>query len=56
MAEQILVVQGGKLIDGTGRPAIDNSMIIIHERKFTAVGRSGELAVPAGAQVIDVNG
>lgn len=56
MAEEILVVQGGKLIDGTGRPAIDNSMIIIHGRKFTAVGRSGELAVPAGAQVIDVNG
>lgn len=56
MAEEILVVQGGKLIDGTGRPATDNSMIIIHGRKFTAVGRSGELAVPAGAQVIDVNG
>jgi hypothetical protein len=56
MAEEILVVQGGKLIDGTGRPPIDNSMIIIHGTKFTAVGRSGELAVPAGAQVIDVNG
>ena len=56
MAEEILVVQGGKLIDGTGRPAIDNSMIIIHGSKFTAVGRSGELAVPVGAHVIDVNG
>ncbi len=38
MAEEILVVQGGKLIDGTGRPPIDNSMIIIQGRKFTAVG------------------
>ena len=56
MAEEILAVRGGKLIDGTGRPAIDNSMIIIQGRKFTAVGRSGELAVPAGAQVIDING
>ncbi len=56
MAEEILVVQGGKLIDGTGRPPIDNSTIVIQGGKFTAVGRSGEVAVPAGAQVIDVRG
>jgi hypothetical protein len=49
-------VRGGKLIDGTGRPPIDNSVIIIQGTKFTAVGRSGELAVPAGARVIDVIG
>src|SRR5687768_5449203 len=56
MAEGRLVVHGGKLIDGTGRSAIDNSTIITHGNKSTAVGRSGELSVPAGAQVIDVNG
>ena len=56
MAEEILVVHGGKLIDGTGRPPIDNSTILIQGRKFTAVGASGDLAVPAGAQVIDVKG
>jgi hypothetical protein len=56
MAQEILVVRGGKLIDGTGRPPIENSIIIIHAGKFQAIGRSGELAVPAGAAVIDVNG
>ena len=56
MAEEILVVQGGKLIDGTGRPPIDNSVIFIQGRKFAVVGRSGEVAVPAVAQVIDVTG
>jgi hypothetical protein len=56
MTEEILAVRGGKLIDGTGRPPIDNSVIIIQGTKFTAVGRSGELAVPAGARVIDVIG
>jgi hypothetical protein len=56
MAEEILVVQGGKLIDGTGRPPIDNSTILIQGRKFTAVGTGSEVAVPAGAQVIDVTG
>ena len=56
MAEKILVVQGGKLIDGTGRPPIENSVIVIQAGEFRAVGRSGEIAIPADAQVIDVKG
>jgi Amidohydrolase family len=56
MAEKALVVQGGKLIDGTGRPPIDNSVIVIQAGKFQAVGGRGEVAIPAGAEVIDVKG
>jgi imidazolonepropionase-like amidohydrolase len=56
MAEQALVVQGGKLIDGTGRTALDNSVIVIQSGRFHAVGRRGEVSVPAGAEVIDVHG
>jgi hypothetical protein len=56
MADKILVVQGGKLIDGTGRPPIENSVIVIQAGKFRAVGRSGQVAIPADAQVIDVKG
>lgn len=53
---QILVIQGGTLIDGTGRPPIDNSVIVIEGERFKAVGRSGEVAIPPGAQVVDVRG
>ena len=56
MAEKPLVIRGGKLIDGTGRPAVDNSIIVIESGRFRAVGRSGEVAVPAGAEVVDVAG
>ncbi len=56
MAEQTLVVQGGKLIDGTGRPPIDNSIIVIQAGRFQAIGRGGDIAVPAGAEVIDAKG
>ena len=56
MADQTVVVQGGKLIDGTGRPPIDDAVIVIQTGKFQAVGRSGEVAIPADAQVIDVRG
>jgi hypothetical protein len=56
MAEKILVVQGGRLIDGTGRPPIENSAVVIQDGKFQAVGRLGEVAVPAAAEVIDARG
>jgi hypothetical protein len=56
MAEKTLVVQGGKLIDGTGRPAVENSVIVIEEGRFAAVGRSGEVPIPAGAELIDATG
>src|SRR5579862_2970171 len=53
---QTLVVQGGTLIDGTGRPPIENSIIVIEGGRFKDVGRSGEVAIPPGARVIDVSG
>ncbi len=56
MVEKVLVVQGGRLIDGTGRPPIENSVIVIQAGKFQAVGRSCEVSIPADAQVIDVKG
>jgi imidazolonepropionase-like amidohydrolase len=56
VADKPLVVQGGRLIDGTGRAPIDNSVVVIHAGKFQAVGRSGEVPIPAGAEVIDVKG
>jgi len=56
VADRILVVQGGKLIDGTGRPPIENSVIVIQAGKFQAVGGRGEVTVPASAEVIDVKG
>ena len=56
MAETTLLIQGGKLIDGTGRPPIENATIVIEAGKFQAVGKSGDIAVPRDAQAIDVKG
>lgn len=56
MAEQVLVVQGGTLIDGTGRPPIENAVIVIQSGRFQAVGSSHQVAIPPDARVIDVQG
>jgi imidazolonepropionase-like amidohydrolase len=56
MAEKALVVRGGTLIDGTGRPPLEDSIIVIQAGRIRAVGVSGKVAVPEGAEIIDVKG
>ena len=51
-----LVITNARLIDGTGAPPLENAVIVIANGKFTAVGSQGKIAVPKGAEVIDVKG
>jgi hypothetical protein len=53
---QVLVIQGGTLIDGNGGAPMPNSVILIQGNRITAVGRAGAVQVPAGARVIDAAG
>src|SRR5438105_599854 len=49
-------IVGGTLIDGTGRPALPDSAIIMQDGRFIAVGKRGEVSLPEGAEVIDAKG
>ena len=51
-----LVVQGATLIDGTGSAAVPDSIVIVQDGRFQAVGKRGEVAIPEGAEVIDAKG
>ncbi|HKA44338.1 MAG TPA: amidohydrolase family protein [Burkholderiales bacterium] len=53
---QTLVVQGGTLIDGTGRAPVTDAVVVIENGRFRAVGKRGEVQVPPNAQVIDATG
>src|SRR5438270_892114 len=53
---QALVIQGGTLIDGNGGAPVPNSVIVIQGNRITAVGRAGQVQVPAGATVINAAG
>lgn len=55
-AAPALALVGGRLIDGFGGRPIENSVVIVENGRIKAVGRVGELAVPAGAQVISTEG
>ena len=56
MAERVVAIKGGRLIDGTGRPPIDNAVILIQGGRFKAVGNAREVQIPPDADVVDVTG
>ena len=45
-----------RVIDGTGAPAREDQTLIIRDSRIAALGASRSVAVPAGAQVIDLTG
>jgi imidazolonepropionase-like amidohydrolase len=47
---------GGTLIDGFGGPTLANSVILIEGARITKIGQVGQLAIPAGAEVISTEG
>lgn len=51
-----VVIQGGTLIDGTGREAIEDAAIVIHQGRIQAVGKRGQVTLPQGAEVIEAKG
>src|SRR5213594_2452270 len=51
-----LCAAAGTLIDGTGRPAVEDAAIVIRDGRFQEVGRRGQVRLPQGAEVIDAKG
>jgi imidazolonepropionase-like amidohydrolase len=50
------VFEGARLITGEGNAPIENSAIVVEIDRIVAVGRRGEVAVPAGAARVDLTG
>jgi formylmethanofuran dehydrogenase subunit A len=51
-----VAIVGGTLIDGTGRAAVEDSVVIVREGRFQTVGKRGEVSIPQGAEVIEAKG
>lgn len=49
-----IVLRAARVIDGTGTGTIANGVVVVTGTRITAVGRSGSVAIPAGAQTIDL--
>src|SRR5262245_26887742 len=55
-AAPAVVLEGARLIDGTGKPPRDNAVLVIEGERISAVGTDGKLRYPKGARVVDVHG
>ena len=48
-----VAIVGGMLIDGTGRPPVEDAVVVFSGGRIQEVGKRAEVTVPRGAQVID---
>ena len=53
--DKTLVLTGGRIFDGTGKPIFEGSIILEHN-KIKTVLQSGSTEWPSDAKVIDLNG
>jgi imidazolonepropionase-like amidohydrolase len=52
----IAAYEGARLIDGTGGAVVENAVLVVRDGRFTAVGRAGQVNVPAGATRVSLTG
>jgi imidazolonepropionase-like amidohydrolase len=54
--QRILVLEGGLLIDGTGKPPIPDAVVVVEGTRIKSIGTRGQISYPPQAQVINVDG
>ena len=52
----IVVLEGGTLIDGTGRTPINDAVVVIEGNRIKSAGTKGQVSYPASARVIKTDG
>ncbi|MEE8349187.1 MAG: amidohydrolase family protein [Acidobacteriota bacterium] len=54
--QQVIVIEGGTVIDGTGSIPQPDIRMVIEDGKIQSIGPAGQVELPASAQVIDATG
>ena len=56
LAQEVIVIRGGTLIDGTGAPPVPNAVVVVRGNRIETVSRNGQASYPAGARVLEADG
>lgn len=54
--DSVVALTHVRVVDGTGRPALDDQTIVIRDGRIAAVGRASSAVVPGTARVLDLAG
>jgi imidazolonepropionase-like amidohydrolase len=52
----VTAIMGGRLIDGTGRPPVEDSVVLLRGDKIIAAGPAASVPIPRGAEFVDAKG
>jgi N-acyl-D-amino-acid deacylase len=55
-ADNTIAIVGATLIDGSGRAAVTDSVVLLKDDTIVAAGKRGEVQVPSGARLIEAAG
>lgn len=53
-ADRPIAILAARLIDGTGKPPIENAVVVVRGGTIEAVGTAASIRIPDGAEVIDL--
>jgi imidazolonepropionase-like amidohydrolase len=56
IADRAFALVGARLIDGTGRPPVDDAVVIVRDERIASAGPRPAVRIPAGMRVLDVRG
>jgi imidazolonepropionase-like amidohydrolase len=54
-AQERIAIKAGRLIDGTGAPAVEKVVVIVRGERIESVGRASSISIPKGLRVIDLS-
>jgi len=54
--QRVLVLEGGTLIDGTGRAPVADAVVVVEGNRITAMGTRGQVSYPPSATVLQLSG
>lgn len=54
--DSIVAITHVKIIDGTGKPSMNNQDILLVKNKIKAIGPSGKISIPPNARIINAEG